>query len=67
MTVRMEKELKKSFEKLCSEFGLSANAALNVFAKAAVQKGRLPFDFLFEKTKEKTMAEAAKENITYNN
>lgn len=44
MTVRMDSELKKSFDDLCSQFGLSANAAMNVFAKAVVQRGRIPFD-----------------------
>ena len=44
MTVRMDSELKKSFDSLCLQFGLSANAAMNVFAKAVVQRGRIPFD-----------------------
>ena len=44
MTVRMDSELKKSFDDFCSQFGLSANAAMNVFAKAVVQRGRIPFD-----------------------
>lgn len=38
MTVRMDSELKKSFDSLCSQFGLSANSAMNVFAKAVVQR-----------------------------
>ena len=29
MTVRMDSELKKSFDALCMQFGLSSNAAMN--------------------------------------
>ena len=38
MTVRMDSDLKKSFDTLCSQFGMSANTAMNVFAKAVVQR-----------------------------
>jgi len=46
MTVRMDIELKKNFDLLCSQFGMSANAAMNVFAKAVVQRGRIPFEVM---------------------
>ena len=49
MTVRMDSELKKSFDALCSQFGLSANSAMNVFAKAVVQRGRIPFEVVSDK------------------
>lgn len=39
MTVRMDANLKSSFDALCSQFGMSANAAMNVFARAVVQRG----------------------------
>ncbi len=44
MTVRMDSDLKKSFDALCSEFGMSANTAMTVFARAVVQRGRIPFE-----------------------
>ena len=44
MTVRMDSQLKSMFDKLCAEFGMSANTAMNVFAKAVVQRRRIPFD-----------------------
>ena len=46
MTVRMDSDLKKSFDTLCSEFGMSSNTAMNVFAKAVVQRGRIPFEIM---------------------
>lgn len=49
MTVRMDSDLKKSFDSLCSQFGLSANAAMNVFARAVVQRGKIPFEIVSDK------------------
>ncbi|MCQ2115979.1 MAG: type II toxin-antitoxin system RelB/DinJ family antitoxin [Bacteroidales bacterium] len=49
MTVRMDSDLKKSFDSLCSQFGLSANAAMNVFARAVVQRGKIPFEVMSDK------------------
>ncbi|MCQ2110188.1 MAG: type II toxin-antitoxin system RelB/DinJ family antitoxin [Bacteroidaceae bacterium] len=49
MTVRMDSDLKKSFDSLCSQFGLSANAAMNVFARAVVQRGKIPFEVVSDK------------------
>ncbi len=44
MTVRMDSNLKSSFDSLCSQFGMSANTAMNIFAKAVVQRGKIPFE-----------------------
>ena len=44
MTVRMDSQLKKMFDELCLQFGMSANTAMNVFAKAVVQRGKIPFE-----------------------
>ena len=44
MTVRMDSELKKAFDSLCNEFGMSSNTAMNVFANAVVQRGRIHFE-----------------------
>lgn len=43
MTVRMDSQLKASFDALCAEFGMSANTAMNVFANAVVQQRCIPF------------------------
>ena len=56
MTVRMDSSLKSSFDELCSQFGMSANTAMNIFAKAVVQRGRIPFEIRGDK------AAAAEEN-----
>lgn len=56
MTVRMDAGLKSSFDSLCSQFGMSANTAMNIFAKAVVQRGKIPFEIRGDK------AGAAEEN-----
>ncbi len=43
MTVRMDSRLKQMFDALCSEFGMSANTAMNIFAKAVVKTRSIPF------------------------
>lgn len=42
MTVRMDAGIKAQFEELCSQFGMSVNTAMNIFANAVVRKGRSP-------------------------
>lgn len=49
MSVRMDSNLKSSFDSLCSEFGMSANAAMTIFAKAVVQRGKIPFEIISDK------------------
>lgn len=44
MTVRMDSLLKQRFDALCAEFGMSSNTAMNIFAKAVVQRGKIPFE-----------------------
>ena len=44
MTVRMDSNLKASFDALCAQFGMSANAAMNIFANAVVRQRKIPFE-----------------------
>ena len=44
MTVRMDSNIKAAFDALCAEFGMSANAAMNIFANAVVRQRRIPFE-----------------------
>ena len=49
MTVRTDAHLKAEFTSLCEEFGMSANTAMNIFAKAVVQRGKIPFEIRGDK------------------
>lgn len=64
MTVRMDSQLKQMFDALCAEFGMSANTAMNVFAKVVVQRRSIPFEIRAdEKTMTDKKAKAAQEGI----
>ena len=43
-SVRMEDGLKKEFDSLCSDFGMSMSTAITVFAKAVVRERKIPFE-----------------------
>lgn len=43
VTVRLDSELKSQFDKLCEEFGMSANTAFNIFVNAVVRSRSIPF------------------------
>ena len=41
---RMDKDLKKDMEKVCSDMGLSVTAAFTIFAKKVAREKRIPFE-----------------------
>ena len=43
-TVRMDSDVKKRFDELCKDFGMSSNTAFNMFARAVIKSERIPFD-----------------------
>lgn len=43
MTVRLDNRVKTQFDALCEQFGMSANAAVNVFINAVVRTRAIPF------------------------
>lgn len=43
MTVRVDNNIKMQFDSLCEQFGMSANAAVNVFINAVVRRREIPF------------------------
>lgn len=49
-SVRMDESLKKQFDVLCSEFGMNASTAINVFARAVVYQRRIPFEITAPET-----------------
>ncbi len=44
ISVRVDNNLKSSFDSLCENFGLSGSAALTLFMKAVVRERRIPFE-----------------------
>lgn len=60
MTVRMDSQLKQMFDSLCAQFGMSANTAMNVFAKAVVQRRSIPFEIKADEKIDEKIDERAK-------
>ena len=52
MTVRMDSQQKILFDKLCEQFGMSANAAINIFVKAVIRTKSIPFTIKAKEEKE---------------
>jgi len=44
MSIRVDSDLKRRFDILCDEFGLSNTAALMLFIKTMVRECRIPFE-----------------------
>ncbi len=43
ISIRLDSDIKKQFDELCNEFGLSTNAAFNLFARTVVREQAIPF------------------------
>jgi DNA-damage-inducible protein J len=48
MTVRLDKQQKTLFDDLCSQFGMSANTAINIFVRAVIRSKSIPFQIAVE-------------------
>lgn len=44
LNVRMDAALKKQFDAICTEFGMSPSTAVNIFARTLVRERRIPFE-----------------------
>ena len=57
-SVRMDENLKKQFDELCNDFGMTASPAFNIFARAVVRERKIPFEIVSPEpniTREKAM------------
>lgn len=44
LNIRMDEDLKKEFDLLCEDMGMSMTTAICIFAKKAVRERRIPFE-----------------------
>ena len=44
LSMRVDGTLKKSFDSICDDFGLTSAAAITVFMKTVVRERRIPFE-----------------------
>ena len=62
-TVRMDADIKKRFDELCKDFGMSSNTAFNMFARAVIKSERIPFNIESEEQAFIERARRIKEQI----
>jgi addiction module RelB/DinJ family antitoxin len=44
LSIRIDEGLKKQFDSLCGEFGMTTTTAITVFAKTVVRERKIPFE-----------------------
>lgn len=55
VNIRMDDELKRQLDLFCSEIGITASAAFNIFAKTVVRQQRIPFELSLNVPNETTV------------
>lgn len=55
MSIPIDNELKKEFEKVCNEIGLDVSTAINIFIKTTIKEHKIPFDYEDDKYDEAMM------------
>jgi len=56
INIRMDENLKRDFNSLCNDLGLTMTAAFNVFAKTMVRQQRIPFEISMDVPNADTIA-----------
>lgn len=44
MSIRVDEQDKKNFDEFCSETGMNASVAVNMYIKTVLREGKLPFE-----------------------
>lgn len=55
INIRIDENLKKQFDELCEELGLTMTTAINMFAKAMIRKQGIPFEICLNKPNAETI------------
>ena len=56
INIRIDENLKKDFDTLCDDLGLTMTAAFNIFAKTMVRQQRIPFEISMDVPNAETLA-----------
>lgn len=44
MSVRIDKDTKRAFDKFCDDVGMNTSTAISIFIKTVLRENRIPFD-----------------------
>ena len=56
VNIRMDEDLRREFDNLCNNLGLTMTVAFNVFASAAVRRQKIPFELSMDHPDTETAA-----------
>ena len=68
INIRIDEDLKQSFEEICSALGMNISTAFTIFAKKVAREKRIPFDVSLETPNDitlKAIAQADAEEDVY--
>ena len=63
LNIRMDEDLKKDFDYVCSELGINMSTAITIFAKKMSREHRIPFDVSLDSFYSESNVKALKESI----
>lgn len=63
ITARLDSKDKEQFELFCKSIGLTASTAFNLFVKATLREGKIPFELKSDPFYSKENQERLKKNI----
>lgn len=55
INIRIDEDLKQSFEEICTALGMNMSTAFTIFAKKVVREKRIPFDVSLETPNDATL------------
>lgn len=56
ISIRLDSDIKEQFDLLCKEFGISTNAAFNLFARTVVREKAIPFPIAIAPNERRSIA-----------
>lgn len=63
ITVRMDEDLKRNFDNVCNELGMTMSTAIMIFAKKVTREKRIPFDVSVDPFYSETNLSALKKSM----
>ena len=60
VTIRLDREVKESAERLFNDFGMNLSTAFNIFVRQALRQGKIPFEIYDPFYSEKNQARLAR-------
>ena len=49
LSVRIDEQSKKAFDKFCDDIGVNTSVAINLFIKTVIRQNKIPFELTLEK------------------